>query len=146
MKAVATNRRARFDYEISDTVMAGIMLSGQEAKSCRAGHIDMSGSYVSFQSGKAHIKHLKISPYKFASGLESYDPGHDRLLLLKKAEMEKLQSLSDQKGVTIIPLEVQAGRYIKVLIGIGKGRKTIDKRKVIKERDIERRMRKGEQE
>lgn len=146
MKAVAANRRARFDYEITDTVLAGIMLSGQEAKSCRMGHVDLSGSYVSFHGGKPIIKHLKISPYKFASQLDGYDPGRDRPLLLTNGEIEKLQVASEQKGITIIPLEVQAGKFIKILIGLGRGRKTIDKRKKIKERDIERRLRSGREE
>lgn len=145
MKTVASNRRARFDYQITDTVVAGIMLTGQEVKSCRMGHADLSGSYVSFYGGKAMIKHLKIMQYKFASQLEGYDPGHDRQLLLKKVEMEKLQALADQKGVTIIPLEIQAGKFVKILLGIGQGKKTIDKRRVIKERDVERRMKRGEE-
>ena len=145
MKAVANNRRARFDYEITDTVLAGIVLTGQEAMSARSGHIDMSGSYVSFQHGKALIKHLKISPYKFASDPDGYDPGHDRFLLLSKAESIRLQEFAEQKGITIIPLEVQAGKFIKVLLGIGRGRKTIDKRRVIKERDVEKRLRQGKE-
>lgn len=143
MKAVATNRRARFDYEVLETITAGIMLTGQEAKSCRMGHVDLSGSYVSFHAGKPMIKHLKIMPYKFASGLDGYDPAHERVLLLKKSELEKLKAMSDQKGVSIIPLEVQAGKFIKLLLGIAKGRKTLDKRRTIKERDVERRMRQG---
>jgi len=145
VKIVASNRRARFDYEITDTMLAGLMLTGQEAKSCRLGHIDMSGAYVSFQKNKASLKHLKISLYPFASGLEGYEPGQDRVLLLNKAEVERLQELANQKGITVIPLEVQAGKYIKVLIGIAKGKKLLDKRKVIKERDIDRRMRKGQE-
>jgi SsrA-binding protein len=126
-------------------VTAGIMLTGQEVKSCRMGHVDLAGSYVSFLKDQPILKQMKISPYKFASNLDGYDPGHDRPLLLKKNESEKLQAMSEQKGVTIIPLEVQAGKFIKVLIGIGRGKKTIDKRKVIKERDIERRLRKGQE-
>lgn len=145
MKAVATNRRARFDYQIDDTVLAGIMLTGQEAKSCRMGHIDMSGTYVSFRGAVPIIKHLKITPYKFASGLEGYEPGQDRTLLLKKAEAEKLRVASEQKGTSIIPLEVQSGKFIKVLLGIAHGKKQFDKRRTIKERDVERRMRRGEE-
>lgn len=145
MKTVASNRRARFDYKITDTVLAGVMLTGQEAKSCRLGHVDLGGSYVSFQSGKPVIKHLKIQPYRFASQLDGYDPGQDRRLLLTKHEIDKLQSSADQKGVTIVPLEVQAGRTVKILLGLAEGRKTIDKRQAIKERDIARKMRKGEE-
>lgn len=143
MKTVATNRRARFDYEILDTVEAGIVLTGQEAKSCRAGQVSMLGSYVSFASGVPVIKALKISPYKFASGLEGYDPGHDRGLLIMKSQIVKLQAASSEKGMSVVPLEVHAGRFIKVLIGIGRGRKRIDKRQHIKEREVSRRVREG---
>jgi SsrA-binding protein len=145
VKTVASNRRARFDYQITDTVTAGLILSGQEAKSCRMGHVDLAGAYVSFQSGSPVIKHLKIQPYRFASQLDGYDPGQDRKLLLNRNEIAKLQSSTEQKGVTIIPLEVQAGRTIKLLLGVATGRKTIDKRNVIKERDIKKKMRKGEE-
>lgn len=141
MKTVAGNRRARFDYEITDTVEAGIVLSGQEVKSCRKGQVSLAGSYVSFASGKPVIKAMKISPYAYASGLEGYDPGHDRELLLKKNEIEKVRSASSEKGMTVVPLEVRAGRFIKVLIGIGRGRKRLDKRQRIKEREIGRRVR-----
>ncbi len=145
MKTVASNRRARFDYKITDTVLAGIMLTGQEAKSCRLGHVDLGGAYVSFHGGKPVIKHLKIQPYRFASGLDGYDPGHDRPLLLNKKEIDMLQSAANQKGTTIVPIEVQAGRTIKILLGLAEGRKTIDKRQLIKERDISKKMRKGEE-
>lgn len=143
MKIVAKNRRARFDYEILETIVAGIVLSGQEAKSCREGHIDLSGSYVSFHGGKPQLKQAKIRPYPFASGLTDYNPGRDRQLLLGKKEAETLRTMLEQKGISIIPLEVQAGRYIKVVLALARGRKTIDKRKVMKERDIEKRLRQG---
>ena len=143
MKSVAANRRARFDYEISDTLEAGIVLSGQEVKACRAGQVDLRGSYVSFHNGKPVLKQAKIMKYSFASEPVEYEPAHDRPLLLKKAEADKLQALSAEKGITIIPLEVRIGKYIKVLLGIAKGRKTVDKRARIKERDTERRLKQG---
>lgn len=144
MKTVAQNRRARYDYEILDTVEAGLMLSGQEVKSVRGGQMDLAGSYVSFASGKPVLKSAKIPPYKHATVPDGYNPGIDRQLLLKKTEIERLQSLADQKGVSIIPLEVKAGRFIKLIIGVGKGKKTLDKRRVIRERDVDRRLRRGE--
>lgn len=145
MKTVASNRRARFDYEILDTIEAGIVLTGQEVKSCRMGHIDLSGAYVSLSGGKATMKQSKISKYPFASGLDEYQPGRDRQLLLKKSESEKLLTLATQKGITIIPLEVHAGKCIKVLLGLARGRKTIDKRSVIKEREMSKKLKKGEE-
>jgi len=142
---VIQNRRARFDYDIVETIEAGLMLTGQEVKACRDGHVDMGGSYVSFATGKPVIKNLKIMPYRFASGLEAYQPGHDRMLLLNKKEIEKLGGVMHEKGMSIIPLEVRTGRYVKLLIGLGKGRKSVDKRRVIKERDIEKRIKKGQE-
>lgn len=146
MKVVAQNRRARFDYEITDTVEAGLVLSGQEVKSCRLGQVNLSGSYVSFFGGKATLKQAKISPYKYAGPMPDYDPGHERMLLLKKTDLLKLEAKQNEKGVSIIPLEVRAGRFIKVLIGIGAGRKKIDKRQKIKERETSRRVREGREE
>lgn len=142
-KAVAQNRRATFDFEIIDTVEAGIILTGQEVKSARTGNVNLSGSYVTFLGGKAILKQTKISPYAFSSGLEDYNPGRDRELLLKKSDFEKLSSLTAEKGMTIVPLEVRAAKYIKVLLGVARGRKRIDKRETIKKRDIEKRLRKG---
>ena len=143
MKVVANNRRARFDFEITDTVEAGIILTGPEVKSCRAGHVNLSGAYVSFFGHKPILKQAKISPYAFAKISADYDPGHDRELLLSKTEKARLEAVTAEKGVTIIPLEVRAGKYIKVLLGMGRGRKTIDKRHRIRERDMDRKMRAG---
>lgn len=141
MKVVAQNRRARFDYEITETFEAGIMLTGQEVKSCRLGQVNLAGSYVSFASGSPVLKQAKISPYKYAGKLQDYDPGHDRTLLLRSKEAERLEALQSEKGVSIIPLEVRAGKFIKVLIGVGRGRKKLDKRQKIREREISRRVR-----
>ncbi|MBU0459155.1 SsrA-binding protein SmpB [Patescibacteria group bacterium] len=145
MKIIAKNCRARYDYQIIDTFEAGIILTGQEVKSCRMGHANLAGSYVSFMNEKPVLKSMTISPYKFASGLEDYKPGRDRPLLLKKAEFKKLQSSLQEKGVSVIPLEVHAGKYIKVLLGLGKGVKRHDKRQRIKDRETERKMKKGEE-
>ncbi len=143
MKTVAQNRKARFDYEILETVEAGLILTGQEVKSCRLGQVSLAGAYVSFLGGKPMIKHAKIAAYKFASGIEGYDPGRDRELLMRKSELARLVGASAEKGMTLIPLEIHAGKFIKVLIGLGRGRKRLDKRQVIKERDMDRRMRTG---
>jgi SsrA-binding protein len=143
MKVVASNKKARFDYQIDETVEAGIMLTGQEAKSCRLGHVDMGGAYLSFRGMQPVIKQLKIMPYKFASGLVDYDPARERTLLLTKKQIETLQSRVVEKGVAVIPLEVKAGRFIKLTFGIGRGRKKHDKRARIKERDVGRRLREG---
>jgi SsrA-binding protein len=145
MKTVAQNRRVRYDYDITDTVEAGIMLTGQEVKSCRQGNVSLAGAYVSFLGDAPVLKSAKIAAYAYASGLESYDPGQDRRLLLKKADSARLQSAVDEKGVSVLPLEVRAGRHIKVLLGLGRGRKRHDKRQRKKDREVEKRLRKGEE-
>ena len=145
VKTVAQNRRARYDYEIIDTLEAGIILSGQEVKSCRQGNIHLAGSYVSLLGGKPVLKNASISPYRFASGLENYQPDHDRKLLLKKSEVAKIESALNEKGISLIPLEMRAGRHIKVLLGLGRGRKRYDKRQRIKGKDVEKKMKKGEE-
>lgn len=139
---VANNRRARFDFDIDETVEAGMILEGQEVKSCRAGHVNLAGAYVSFLGGKPILKRAKISPYAFASPVD-YDPERDRPLLLSKQELKRLETAAEEKGMSIVPLEIRAGRFIKVLLGIGRGRKKIDKRQKIKEREMGRKVREG---
>lgn len=142
MKVVAENRRARFDYEILETLEAGLTLTGAEVKSCRLGQIHLSGSYVSFLTQPPILKHAHIAPYKYAAD-PSYDPHRDRPLLVKKAELRKLAALTKQQGVTVVPLEIRAGKFIKVLLGVARGRKKADKRQRIKERELERKLRQG---
>ncbi len=143
MKVVAQNRRARYDYEIIGTTEAGIMLTGSEVKSCRKGHIHLSGSYVSFLNGKPMLKGAGISKYAFSGPNIAHEEHRDRPLLLKKNELAKLQRVSEEKGMTIIPLEVRAGKFIKIVIGLGRGKKKQDKRQAIKEREVGRRLREG---
>lgn len=146
MKVVTKNRRARFDYDILETIDAGIILTGQEVKSCRRGNVSLSGSYVIIpRSGDVLLKNATIAPYAYASQLEGYDPGRERKLLLKKSESERLQRALEQKGVTVIPLEVRCGRYIKLLLGVGRGRKRYDKRQKIKEKEVKRKLKRGEE-
>jgi len=144
MKTVAKNRKARYDYEIVDTLEAGIILHGHEVKSCRAGNISLSGSYVSLSTGKPLLKGAKIAKYQYAASVPDYNPERDRELLLKKRDSIKLQSDLQEKGVSLIPLEVKAGKHIKILLGLGKGQKRYDKRQNIKEKEVKRRLKRGE--
>ncbi len=141
MKPVAKNRRARFDFEIIDTVEAGIQLTGPEVKSCRGGHISLAGAYVSFHNDVPMLKNSKISKYAFAN--TEHIEMRDRPLLLNKSEAAKLQRAVEEKGISLVPLEVLAGKYIKVVLGLGRGQKRLDKRQKIKERDMGRRVREG---
>lgn len=145
MKSLASNRRARFDYEIVETVEAGIMLTGQEVKSCRMGQMHLAGAYVSLLGGRPILKNAKIPKYSYASGIADYNPERDRQLLLSSHEISKLESRLSDRGMSLVPLEVLGGRHIKVVLGLGKGRKRLDKRQRIKERDVARRLKKGEE-
>lgn len=134
---LAENKKALFDYEILEKIEAGLVLTGQETKSVKMGQINLKGSYVTFHKGKALILNMHINKYKPAGPLPDYDPTRSRELLLHKKQMAYLQGKSMEKGLTIIPLRVYTnGRLIKIEIGVGRGRKTYDKREVIKKRDV----------
>lgn len=139
MKVIAENRRARFDFEILETVEAGIQLTGPEAKSCRAGHVNLAGAYVSLRDGKAILKNASIAPYPFAAHVP-HEERRDRAMLLKAAELRKLTARAEEKGFTVIPLAMHVGRFVKVLLGVGRGRKKTDKRQRIREREIARKL------
>ena len=141
MKTVAQNRRALYDYEIVETITPGIMLTGQEVKSCRQGHMNLAGAYVSLLNGKPILKQSTIAPYSLASNTEDYDPKRERVLLLNKKEIAKLQTSLAEKGISLVPLKVLAGKHIKVELGLGKGKKRLDKRNAIKARDVDRKLR-----
>lgn len=139
-KTVAANRRARHDYDILETAEAGMVLTGPEVKSCRMGRVNIAGAYVSFLGRIPRLKGANISLYPYAR-VPDYDPHRERTLLLKEREAERLWSFAEQKGCTVIPLEVTAGKYVKVLLGVARGRKRYDKREKIRTRDVERRLR-----
>jgi SsrA-binding protein len=145
MPTFATNKKARFDYEILDTLEAGLVLTGQEVKSIRTGHISLKGGFITFHKNEAMLTNVHIAKYKQAGTLADYEPGHSRKLLLKKKQIDYLRGKSEEKGLTIVPLSVYTrGPKIKVEIGIGKGKKKYDKRRSIKEREqkreVERKM------
>ena len=138
MPTYAVNKKARFEYEILETLEAGLMLSGPEVKSVRGGHIRLSGAYVTFHGTSASLLNAHIAPYPYAQQ-EGYDPTHSRRLLLKSQEINNLRGKLTEKGLTIIPLSVYTkGDKIKVEIGLGKGKKAFDKRESIKNKDQKR--------
>lgn len=139
VKTVAQNRRARFDYEILETYEAGIQLLGWEVKSCRTHLADLSGAYVSFVGGRPMLKKMSIRAYPFSSNANPDDIARDRLLLLHAKELDKLKTATDEKGMAIIPLEVKAGRHVKIILALGRGRKQFDKRAKIKDRESKKR-------
>ena len=143
MSALAENKKARFDYEILETLEAGIVLSGQEVKAAKAGHINLIGSFVTFHQGNALLTNAHINPYSHAHPLEDYDPTHSRRLLLHKRELSYLQGKSQEKGLTIVPLQVYTkNRLVKIEIAVARGRHAYDKREAIKKREVQRELRK----
>lgn len=138
---IAHNDRARYDYEILDTYEAGLVLTGQEVKSCKFGGMKLKGAHVIFRGKDAWLLNSHISKYTKAGPLPEYDPERSRKLLLKNAELTKLRKKLEVKGLTIVPIRgyLKGGR-IKVEIGLARGKKVFEKRESIKKRDIEREL------
>ena len=140
-KVVARNRRAKFDYDISKTFVAGLVLRGYEVKSVTSGLVSLSDSFVRIEQGEAWLINTHIALWKFAR-VKDYEPKRRRKLLLTRKEIRELMIAQDAKKLSIVPLEIfLEGRRIKLKLGIGKGRKKYDKRAKIKEKEIERQVR-----
>lgn len=136
--SLIVNRKARFEYEIVNTFTAGLVLTGPEVKSLRGGHGSLTGSFVKIVGDEAYLLNAQISPYAYADNKE-YDPKRTRKLLLKRHELTQLQTISQQKGMTLVPLHVfVAGRMLKLEFGVGRGKKTHEKRAQLRERDLAR--------
>lgn len=135
------NRSAYFEYYIDDKYIAGIMLTGTEVKSLRAGKASFNDSYCIFNKGELWIKSFHIAEYSHGT-INNHDPLRERKLLLNARELKKLQAKIKEKGYTIVPLRLffNEKNLAKVEIGLGKGKKLHDKRESIKQRDTEREM------
>ncbi|MBI5266262.1 MAG: SsrA-binding protein SmpB [candidate division Zixibacteria bacterium] len=137
---VARNRKARHDYEIVSTIEAGIELRGAEVKSLREGKLNMADAHAIWRNGEIIMRNLHISPYKMATH-EKLDPLRERRLLLHKREIARLRAKIEQKGMSLIPLEVYfLGSRVKIELGLGVGRKKYDKRQVIAKDEAARRI------
>ena len=139
-KVIATNRKARFEYEILERLEAGIALLGPEVKSLREGRANLVDSYATVRGGEALLRHLHISPYEQA-GRANLDPTRERKLLLHRREISRWASKVAEKGLTVIPLNLHwtAGRA-KVELGLARGKKNYDRRRDIAARDAKRDM------
>lgn len=133
------NRKARFDYFIIESLEAGIVLSGFEAKSVKMGRVDLSDSFARIEHGEAFIKNLYIHP--FQTPPQGYNPRADRKLLLHRKQIETLMGKAGQAGITLIPLSIYTKRnFVKIELGLAGSKKKYDKRRAIKERDQARRI------
>jgi len=136
---VIKNKKAFFDYEVLETIEAGLILSGHETKAIKSGQVNLKGSYVSFHKDQIGIAKMHVSKYKPAGPMPDHDPDRWRPLLLHKKQIALLMTKNNEKGLTIIPLKVYTkGRLIKVEIGICRGKKMYNKREIIKQKDIKR--------
>ena len=139
-RLVAQNRRASHDYFILETVEAGLVLTGTEVKSLRQGKASLAEAYASVEGNEAFVRQMHIPPYEQGNRWNQ-DPVRRRRLLLHRSEIEVLKEAVARKGQTIVPLKLYFSRgYAKLLIGIAKGKKTVDKRHAIAERDARRQM------
>jgi SsrA-binding protein len=144
---LAYNKRANFDYDISDKYEAGLVLFGHEVKAVKTGHVSLKGSYVTVKrSGnklpQLYLINAHIPLYQKASTVKSYDPTRPRVLLLHKKEIERLVGKKQEQGLTLVPIKIYTKRsLLKLEFGIGRGKKKFDKRETIKKRETERTLR-----
>ncbi len=147
MSIIAINKRAKFDYELLQTLEAGLILLGHEVKSIKTGHIDLKGSYIVFKEEnnklpKVYLVNTHIPIYKYADKNINYDPYRSRELLLQKKQIKKILELKKAKSLTIVPIKVYTkGSLIKIEIALAKGKKKADKREVIRKREVDKKIR-----
>lgn len=134
------NRKARFNYEIIETLEAGIVLQGNEVKSIRNGKANIGEAFITIRDQQAILHNMYIEPYSHSGNLAA-EPTRTRVLLLNKREIKRLIGKSKEKKLTIIPLKLYFKKQlVKLSIGLGKGKTTIDKRDAIKKRALDREM------
>jgi SsrA-binding protein len=138
-KLIASNRAARRNYAITDTIEAGLVLLGSEVKSMRDSQVQLADAYARIRDGEAWLEGVHVAPYTFATGFGAHDPDRPRKLLMHRDEILRLKAKVDQERVSIVPLSLyfRDGRA-KVELGVGKGRAKADKRQTIAERDTQR--------
>lgn len=139
-KIIAKNPTARHNYTIEDTLEAGIVLSGTEVKSIKNGKVNIKDTYANIKNGEVFIYGMHVSPYEHGN-IFNKDPLKTRKLLLRKREINKLIGLIKQKGYSLVPISLYfSGNFLKIELGIGKGKKLYDKREEIAKKDAQRRI------
>lgn len=144
MAEYADNSKAGFDYEILETLEAGLVLLGMEVKAIKTGKASIKGAYVKIINGVPQLIGATIAPYQPANTPKTYDPQRTRKLLLSKKQINTLGGLLKSQSLTLIPLKLyDTHRKIKLLIGIARGKKKYDKRATLKKKDIARSRQRG---
>jgi SsrA-binding protein len=140
IKVIANNRKARHDYHIEDSLEAGLVLTGSEIKSIRAGQVNLRDSYGTVRDGELWLVNAHIAPYKQATHT-NHEPKRDRKLLLHRREINRLISKLQEKGLTLVPLKLYLSNgRAKVEMGLARGKKQYDKRQSLRERDDRRQI------
>lgn len=136
---IARNKKARFNYEIIEDFEAGIVLTGTEVKSLRQKKVNIGDAYATISRDELYLTNARIEPYSHGTH-SNHEPERPRKLLMKRKEIEKLRGKLNEKGLALLPLKMYFNNkgIVKVLLGLGKGKKMHDKRQTIKERDIKR--------
>ncbi|KAM3094057.1 SsrA-binding protein SmpB [Phormidesmis sp. 146-35] len=141
VKVVSDNRQARFQYEILETYEAGIELVGTEVKSIREGKVNLRDGFALVRDGEVLLLNVHVSPHQTASQFFNHDPRRTRKLLLHRKEIRKLVGQVEQQGLTLVPLKMYFKRgWVKIVLGLAKGKKLHDKRESVKRRDDQRDM------
>ena len=144
MKILANNKRVHFDYEILETIEAGISLKGFEVKAAKAGKINLAGSYARVKGNEVWLINADIQPYQPKNTPKDYDSERTRRLLLTKAQIKTLTGKTNESGLTLVPLRAYIkGRLIKIELGLARHKKKRDKREVIKKRDTDKDIRRA---
>lgn len=139
IKPIASNRRAFHEYSFVDKIEAGIVLTGTEVKSMRVNGCSLGDGFVRLRGGEAWLVNVHIPPYDRGTFFSQHEPNRDRKLLLHSLEIKRLIGTIQEKGLTLIPLRAYFKRgNVKVELGLGRGKKTHDKRQAIKEREARR--------
>ena len=139
-KLIAKNPTAYHNYSIEDKIETGIVLFGTEIKSIRAGKVNLKDSYANIKNGEVYISGMHISPYEHGN-IFNRNPLRDRKLLLNKREINRLIGLTKQKGYALIPISIYfKGNFVKVELGIGKGKKLYDKRQDLAKKDAQKQI------
>ncbi len=138
MKLLAKNRRATFDYAISEKLVAGLVLSGAEVKSAKQGHVSLKGSFVTIKDGEAWLNNAHFTPYNMAGNRSGLDPTRPRKLLVHRKQLDELIA-TKQRGQQIVALALlEERKLVKLEVGIGQGKKLYDKRETMQRRTQER--------
>lgn len=138
-KPLAQNKKASHDYFIEDTFEAGMVLTGTEIKSIRAGKANLTDSFATIRNGEIFVHNMHVSPFNQGNRFNPEDPSRARKLLLKRKQIDTLLGASKQQGYTLVPLKVYIKNgYAKLLLGLGKGKRQFDKRDTQKKRDAQR--------